>query len=69
MHCPASDARRFVDRAELWVEPENPDALAEVILTLYYDPNRRATQQLSDRAATGQETAPLGSTAPALPGE
>jgi colanic acid biosynthesis glycosyl transferase WcaI len=38
-----SDTYRFVEKAEcgLWVEPENPDALTEAILTLYHDPDRR----------------------------
>ncbi|MGC9357780.1 MAG: glycosyltransferase [Anaerolineae bacterium] len=38
-----SDTYRFVEKAEcgLWVEPENPDVLAEAILALYHDPDRR----------------------------
>jgi len=38
-----SDTYRFVQEAQcgLWVEPENPQALAEAILTLYADKELR----------------------------
>ncbi len=38
-----SDIYRFVEKAEcgLGVEPENSEALAEAILALYHDPDRR----------------------------
>jgi len=47
-----SDTYRFVENAEcgLGVEPENPDALAEAILTLYHDPDRRERLGRSGRA-------------------
>jgi colanic acid biosynthesis glycosyl transferase WcaI len=47
-----SDTYRFVEKAEcgLWVEPENPDALAEAILTLYHDPDRRERLGRNGRA-------------------
>jgi colanic acid biosynthesis glycosyl transferase WcaI len=47
-----SDTYRFVEKAAcgLWVEPENSDALAEAILTLYHDPDRRERLGRSGRA-------------------
>jgi len=47
-----SDTYRFVEKAGcgLWMEPENPDALAEAILTLYHDPDRRERLGRSGRA-------------------
>jgi glycosyltransferase involved in cell wall biosynthesis len=46
-----------VEKAEcgLCVEPENPDALAEAILTLYHDPGRRERTAEGERGRVGDK--------------